>query len=202
MTNKSNDDQLVLLKRAYAYEKAKDSVDVDEAWKEFEAKLADTDSKQEDEALDISKKAYHPIGQSSWLKIVAAFVGLLMLSGISYAAYHIVNRAEKNETALVTDSVKTSQKQKAKVAVDDAWLKIEPTKKAPVVFEDIELSGILEYIADKMHVKVEFRNQAAHICFYLQWDSKDSLQDIIDKINHFDKVHLSFDEANQVLIVE
>lgn len=42
MTNKSNDDQLVLLKRAFAYEKAKDSVDVDKAWKEFEAKLADT----------------------------------------------------------------------------------------------------------------------------------------------------------------
>ena len=54
MTNKSNDDQLVLLKRAFAYEKAKDSVDVDKAWKEFEAKLADTDSKQGDEALDIS----------------------------------------------------------------------------------------------------------------------------------------------------
>lgn len=64
------------------------------------------------------------------MKIAAAFVGLLMLSGISYAAYHIVNRAEKNETALVTDSVKTPQKQKAKVAVDDAWQKIEPTKKA------------------------------------------------------------------------
>lgn len=46
MTNKSNDDQLVLLKRAFAYEKAKDSVDVDKAWKEFETKLADTDSKQ------------------------------------------------------------------------------------------------------------------------------------------------------------
>ena len=54
-----------------------------------------------------------------------------------------------------------------------------------------------------MQVKVEYRNQAAaHIRFYLQWDSKDSLQDIIDKINHFDKVHLSFDEANQMLIVE
>lgn len=129
MTNKSNDDQLVLLKRAYAYEKAKDSVDVDKAWKEFETKLADTDSKQGDEPLDISQKAYHPTGQSSWMKIAAAFVGLLMLSGISYAAYHIVNRAEKNETALVTDSVKTPQKQKAKVAVDEAWLKIEPTQK-------------------------------------------------------------------------
>ena len=52
MTNKSNDDQLVLLKRAFAYEKAKDSVDVDKAWKEFETKLADTDSKQGDEAWD------------------------------------------------------------------------------------------------------------------------------------------------------
>lgn len=103
----------------------------------------------------------------------------------------------------MTDSVKTPQKQKANVTVDDAWQKIEPTQKAPVIFEDIELSGILEYIADKMQVKVEYRNQAAaHIRFYLQWDSKDSLQDIIDKINHFDKVYLSFDEANQMLIVE
>lgn len=115
MTNKSNDDQLVLLKRAYAYEKAKDSVDVDEAWKEFEAKLADTDSKQGDEAWDISPKAYHPIAQSSWLKIAAVFVGLLMLTGISYAAYHIVNRAEKNETALVTDSVKTPQNRRQRL---------------------------------------------------------------------------------------
>lgn len=37
---------------------------------------------------------------------------------------------------------------------------------------------------------------------YDEQESKDSLQDIIDKINHFDKVHLSFDEANQMLIVE
>lgn len=56
MTNKSNDDQLVLLKRAFAYEKAKDSVDVDKAWKEFEAKLADTDSKQGDELWIFPKK--------------------------------------------------------------------------------------------------------------------------------------------------
>lgn len=183
--------------------KAKDSVDVDEAWKEFETKLADTDSKQRDEALDISEKAYHPTGQSSWMKIAAAFVGLLMLSGISYAAYHIVNRAEKNETALVTDSVKTPQKQKRKGCGRWRLAEDRTNPKAPVVFEDIELSGILEYIADKMQVKVEYRNQAAaHVRFYLQWDSKDSLQDIIDKINHFDKVHLSFDEANQMLIVE
>ena len=87
MTNKSNDDQLVLLKRAFAYEKAKDSVDVDEAWKEFETKLADTDSKQGDEPLDISPKAYHPIAQSSWLKIAAAFVGLLMLLCIFFAFF-------------------------------------------------------------------------------------------------------------------
>lgn len=49
------------------------------------------------------------------MKIAAVFVGLLMLSGISYAAYHIVNRAEKNETALVTDSVKTPQNRRQRL---------------------------------------------------------------------------------------
>ena len=55
---------------------------------------------------------------------------------------------------------------------------------------------------EKKFITCDGNQAAAHIRFYLQWDSKDSLQDIIDKINHFDKVHLSFDEANQMLIVE
>ena len=82
-------------------------------------------------------------------------------------------------------------------------MKAETTMKTPVVFEDAELSAILKYIADNTKVKVAYRNtSAAHVRFYLQWDSKDSLQDIIGKINHFEKVHVSFDEANQLLIVE
>lgn len=184
-------DEMVLLKRAFAYDDANNQVDVEKEWKELEKKHPKEDGPQ--------RMMYH-----SWIKIAAAFVGLLMLSGISYAAYHIASQhAAKEPVVAEADSVKTDKTAKEKTTSDQNWIKIEPTKKAPVIFEDAELSAILKYIADKANVKVEYRNpSAAQIRFYLQWDSKDTLQDIIDKLNHFEKVHVSFDEANQLLIVE
>ena len=164
---------LGLLKRAFAYDEAR---------------------------KNIKKEKQHHY----WMKIAAAFVALLMLSGISYAAYHIVSQHTAKEPVVAeADSVKAFPTNKRKTTCDQDWIKIEPTKKAPVVFEDAELSTILKYIADKANVKVEYRNPAAaHVRFYLQWDKKDTLQDIIDKLNHFEKVHVTFDEANQLLIVE
>ncbi len=181
-------DEMILLKRAYAYDEAKRKAD--EAMEEANEMKCKADGEA---------KKLHP-----WMKIAAAFVGLLMLSGISYAAFHIASHhAEDEKVVAVADSVKTSATTKEKTIADKDWNKIEPTKTAPVVFEDAELSTILKYIADKTNVKVEYRNpSAAHIRFYLQWDGKDSLQDIIDKLNHFEKVHVTFDEAAQLLIVE
>ncbi len=182
-----------LLKRASAYDEAKQSVDAEEEWKRFEAKHS----------------SWQRLGMTSpWrrpgMRIAAAFAGLLMLSGISYAAYHIASHQAMDEKAMaVADSVKTSPADKEKTVAGQDWIKIDSTKHAPVVFEDAELSTILKYIAEKANVKVEYRNaSAAHVRFYLQWDSKDSLQDIIDKINHFEKFHVTFDEVNQLLIVK
>ena len=169
---------LGLLKRALAYDEAKNEA----MMKEKQSSLWK-----------------HPL-----MKIVAVFVGLLMLSGVSYAAYHAISRYIDNEdVAIEVDNVKIDNTVDKNTAANQDWMKAETTMKTPVVFEDAELSAILKYIADKTKVNVAYRNaSAAHVRFYLQWDSKDSLQDIIDKINHFEKVHVSFDEANQLLIVE
>lgn len=178
-----DEDAAILLKRALLYEKAKGEVDVEAEWKKFES----------------SNKQSNRI----WLKIAAVFVGLLMLSGISYAAYHIAKQGNAEEQVVVKDSVTVSQPSKTQMASSKTWQEVEPNQKSPVVFEDAELSTILKYIVDKTNVKIAYHNEsAAHIRFYLQWEQSDSLQDIIDKINHFEKVHLSFDEAKQQLIVE
>lgn len=181
-------DEMILLKRAFAYDEAKRKAD--EAMKE---------ANEMKRKANMADKRQHP-----WMKIAAAFVGLLMLSGISYAAYHIASHHAADEKVVAeADSVKTSATTKGKTFASQNWAKIEPATVAPVVFEDAELSTILKYIADKTNVKVEYRNpSAAHIRFYLQWDGKDSLQGIIDKLNHFEKVHVTFDEAAQLLIVE
>ena len=70
-----------------------------------------------------------------------------------------------------------------------------PTKKDPVVFNNVELQQIMQYVADGYGVKVSFKNKTARtIRFYLQWEADDTLQEIIDKINHFEKVHLTLSE--------
>ena len=120
-------------------------------------------------------------------KIAAAFIGLLMLSGITYAAVHVISNIESKPKVAIIDRKPDVKKVKKTYGLEAA-----PTQKAPVIYNNVELGQIMQYIADGYGVKVEFKNEAARtIRFYLQWEADDTLQEIIDKINHFEKVHLT-----------
>ena len=127
---------------------------------------------------------------TTWYKIAAMFIGILMLSGIAYAAIsHFINMEDKPQVTL------TERKPDIKKMEKTYGAEMTPTKKAPVVFNNVELQQIMQYVADGYGVKVEFKNKAARtIRFYLQWEADDTLQEIIDKINHFEKVHLTLNE--------
>ena len=123
-------------------------------------------------------------------KIAAIFIGLLMLSGITYAAIHIVRTIDSKPQTAITER-KPDVKKIEKVYGGT----IAPTQKTPVIYNNVELGQIMQYIADGYDVKVEFKNEAARtIRFYLQWEADDTLQDIIKKINHFEKVTLTLNE--------
>lgn len=187
-------DEMSLLKRALASKEAKDNLNIEEEWKKWEESHAASSSLEE---TSLSSK------QNAWLKIAAAFVGLIMLSGFAYAAYYVISPHETNQQLAAADSLQQDSSKEQKTATTQTWQKIEPSKDAPVIFEDAELRTILNYISEKAKVKVEYRNAAsAHIRFYLQWENQDTLEDIIDKINHFQKVHIIFDESTQCLTVD
>lgn len=187
-------DEMSLLKRALASKEAKDNLNIEEEWKKWEEAHAAISSLEE---ASLSSKHH------AWLKIAAAFVGLIMLSGFAYAAYYVIAPHETNQQLAAADSLQQDSSKEQKTATTQTWQKIEPSKDAPVIFEDAELGTILNYISEKAKVKVEYRNAAsAHIRFYLQWESQDTLGDIIDKINHFQKVHIIFDESTQCLTVD
>lgn len=122
-----------------------------------------------------------------WMQVAASIVGVLMLSGIAYAAInHFIMDDEKPKTAI------TERKPDIKKVKNTHGSAMTPTKKTPVIFNNVELLQIMQYIADGYGVKVEFKNKAARtIRFYLQWEADDTLLEIIDKINHFEKVHLT-----------
>jgi hypothetical protein len=127
---------------------------------------------------------------TTWYKIAAMIIGILMLSGIAYAAIsHFIKMEDKPQVTL------TERKPDIKKMEKTYGAEMTPTKKAPVVFNNVELQQIMQYVADGYGVKVEFKNNAARtIRFYLQWEADDTLQEIIDKINHFEKVHLTLNE--------
>ena len=127
---------------------------------------------------------------TTWYKIAAMFIGILMLSGIAYAAIsHFIKMEDKPQVTL-TERMPDIKKMEKTYGAE-----MTPTKKAPVVFNNVELQQIMQYVADGYGVKVEFKNNAARtIRFYLQWEADDTLQEIIDKINHFEKVHLTLNE--------
>lgn len=122
-----------------------------------------------------------------WTQIAAMFIGVLMLSGFTYATVHVISNIESKPKVAVTDRKPDVKKVKKTYGVE-----VAPTQKAPVIYNNVELQQIMQYIADGYDVEVEFKNEAARtLRFYLQWEADDTLQEIIDKINHFEKVHLT-----------
>ena len=173
----SNDRLEDLLRQMYA-EEAEVSDIVDEEWQKFEA------------------KNFLPRRRSwGWMQIAATTICVLMLSGITYAAInHLISTDQKPGIAV------TDRKPDVKKVMKTYGQKAVPANQAPVVYNNVELRQIMQRIADGYGVKVVFKNEkASSLRFFLQWEADDTLQEIIDKINHFDKVHLTFNEGTIVI---
>ena len=149
-----------------------------------EAGTTSPDANKEWERFLHSHQQRHSKG---WMQVAASIMGVLMLSGIAYAAInHFIMDDEKPKMAI------TERKPDIKKVRKTYGVAMAPTKKAPVIFNNVELLQIMQYITDGYGVKVVFKNKTAQtIRFYLQWEADDTLLEIINKINHFEKVHLT-----------
>ena len=140
------------------------------------------------------------------MRKVAAVAAVLVVSGITFAAIHLVTRShqpsDKNNTELVSsrkDSIQqfsAPQKSNIEEKTDSASL-----AQLPLVYENAELQNILTPIAEHFHFQVTYQNESArHIRLFLQLEKNMSLDDIIELMNHFEKVNIRHE--GQTLIVE
>ena len=140
------------------------------------------------------------------MRKVAAVAAVLVVSGITFAAIHLVTRShqpsDKNNTELVASrkdsiqQVSAPQKSNIEEKADSASL-----AQFPLVYENAELQNILTPIAGHFHLQVTYQNESArHIRLFLQLEKNMSLDDIIELMNHFEKVNIRHE--GQTLIVE
>lgn len=140
------------------------------------------------------------------MRKVAAVAAVLIVSGITFAAIHLITRShqpsDNSNTELVASQkdsiqqVSAPQKSNIEEKTDSASL-----AQLPLVYENAELQNILTPIAGHFHLQVTYQNESArHIRLFLQLEKNMSLDDIIELLNHFEKVNIRHE--GQTLIVE
>lgn len=184
------------------WEKLKDEIKLKEEKQQKEEMLQKEEMSQNAETQQTAK--LFPL--LSPMRKVAAVAAVLVVSGITFAAIHLVTRShqpsDKNNTELVSSrknsiqQVSAPQKSNIEEKIDSASL-----AQLPLVYENAELQNILTPIAGHFHLQVTFQNESArHIRLFLQLEKNMSLDDIIELMNHFEKVNIRHE--GQTLIVE
>ncbi len=132
------------------------------------------------------------------MRWAAILITVVTLSGISYAAIHHLRQAQDKKST----TVEIQQPMVQKETVHDAAPIATPmTEERDSIrqdrqFNNVELQEIMKQFGQDYGVKVVYKNEAARtLRFYLQWNATDSIQDILNRINHFEKVHLTLSDA-------
>ena len=145
--------------------------DADEAWQQFAQQHIS------------SVRLMH-----TWRKVAAMIIGILTLSGIAFAAVHIV-RQSHHEECPVTQVEKV-------VTISQALPTDTIVKTEPVVFDNVTLDSIAKDIATYHHLDMDLQNeQASLLRFYFVWNQDDSLQEVIEKLNMFEQVNLAVEDG-------
>ena len=172
---------------------------IDEEWTKFAAAHGlDERLKIKDERLTINNSQF-TISNSSFRKLAAMVAGVLLLSGITYAAIRFVGgRADvedagQEQTVVATDGQQTTTD--ATLALQDSTLTTAR------VFENQELGTILEEMAQFYDCEVEYRNENARkLRLYFTWDKRETVDDVVGAFNKFERFHIRRDAKR--LIVE
>lgn len=138
----------------------------------------------------ISEKQEVKSEKSSLLKFAAMFMGILMLSGIAYAAIHIVNH---NNAPKAQDEVITSSQ-----SLTTSSQFVEPDSIAmlqPKLYDNVPLGDIFEELSDYYQVKVVYQNEdAPRLRLFYQWKPEYTLEKVVEMLNNFDWIQIQIEK--------
>ena len=161
--------------------------DVDKAWEQFEQTYL-----------------ARPRRERLWIRVAATVIGILMMSGIAWAAVytvcHIITTApskpetEITATAAIGDEIDSL----AATAVPDTTAAEDAV---PMVFDNTPLEQMLGEIAAYYGMTVEFQNEAARtLRFHFVWNKGEGLEKVLDNMSHFESV--TIEQTGNRLIVQ
>ena len=152
--------------------------DVEDEWKEF-----------------ASKHFARQKPQYNWLKMAAMFIGILFVSGIAFAAIHMI----RHNTGILEPQPKEQTARQQTVLADNVQSDTAILAE-PVVFNNVSLDSIAKGIAAWYHMDMDLQNeQACQLRFHFIWKPNDSLQEVIEKLNMFEHVDMAIEDGKLIV---
>ena len=211
--------QLGFAKRAFKHDALKnDTPDVEGEWEKFaashseeltnaaraEGKLACTMpcKEEEDESqLEILDEGEYKPRLRAYLaprKIAASFIGVLLVSGIAFAAIQVVRNISTPKPQQPTTEQTTDIDPVTSLPADT--VQADTISVEPYIFNNVPLDSMLTAIATAHGVGVEFENEAArHLRFHFVWKREDSLSRVVEKLNTFEAVNIGMEDKTLVV---
>ena len=208
--------QLGFAKRAFKHDALKnDTPDVEGEWEKFAASHS--------EELEILDEGEYKPRLRAYLaprKIVASFIGVLLASGIAFAAIQVVRYISTPKpqqptteqttiepvTSLPTDTLWFRQDSKSQSTIEPVTSLPADTVKAdtipvePYIFNNVPLDSMLTAIAVAHNMQVEFENESAReLRFHFVWKREDSLDRVVEKLNTFEAVNIGMEDKTLVV---
>ena len=197
--------QLGFAKRAFKHDALKnDTPDVEGEWEKFAASHAEElDALNEAERLrvgdgtsGIHKPRFH--AYLSIHKIAASFIGVLLASGIAFAAIQVVRNISTPKPQQPTTEQTTDIDPVTFLPADT--VQADTNSVEPYIFNNVPLDSMLTAIAAAHRVQVEFENEAARqLRFHFVWKREDSLTRVLEKLNTFEAVNIGIEDKTLVV---
>ena len=186
--------QLGFAKRAFKHDELKnDTPNVEGEWEKFAASHS--------EELEILDEGEHKPRFRVYLlshKIAASFIGVLLASGIAFAAIQVVRNISTPKPQQPTSEQTTDIEPVTSLPADTVKADTIPIE--PYIFNNAPLDSMLTTIATAHGVDVEFENDAARqLRFHFVWKREDSLTRVVEKLNTFEAVNIGMEDKTLVV---
>ena len=185
---------MVAAKQGYRHMQTAQNEDVDAAWQRFENEKLKTKSNKT--ATEQPLSSFFSL-HSSIQKLAASFIGILLISGIAFAAIHMVRQHQK---PIVQNTEQTANITKPVNIVPIDTLNNDTAIVQPIVYDNMPLEEVLQEIAKYYGAEVTFQNEEARqLRFHFVWNQQQGMEKVISDLNHFKRLHVTM-KKNQLIV--
>ena len=178
---------MVEAKRSSRQRQAAEPIDVDAAWQRLNEEL----KKEEGHSSFF-------ILHSSLQKAAASFIGVLLVSGIAFAAIQMVRYAQ--QPAPKAEEVINTPKP-ANITPADTLTTDTIAVQQPIVYDNIPLEKMLTEIAAHYDAKVAFANDDVRgLRFRFVWNPQKGIGQVVSDLNQFERLTVTL--KDDVITIE